>query len=85
MGKSEDKQLFGLVQLGKIRTSKSKGGLGFRDIESFNMALLAKQEWRFLQLSRSMAARVFKEKYIKTVPLTEEKLGHRPSYIWRSV
>ncbi|KAF5443039.1 hypothetical protein F2P56_035634 [Juglans regia] len=35
--------------------------------------------------SRSMAARVFKEKYFKIVPLTEAKLGNRPSYIWRSV
>lgn len=41
--------------------SKYGGGLGFQDIESFNMALLAKQCWRVLSNPQSMAAMVFRD------------------------
>ncbi|KAF5481359.1 hypothetical protein F2P56_002016 [Juglans regia] len=38
-----------------------------------------------LQNPRSMAAKIFKEKYFSSVSLFEAKLGYRPSFIWRSV
>ncbi|XP_042965938.1 uncharacterized protein LOC122299618 [Carya illinoinensis] len=69
----------------KLGRPKGRGGLGFRDLESFNLALLAKQAWRFLQNPRSLVANIFKEKYYRSGSLLEAKLGHRPSYIWRSV
>lgn len=47
----------------KMLIQKSRGEMGFRDLESFNKALLAKQGWRFLQNPQSMAAISFKEKY----------------------
>jgi hypothetical protein len=40
---------------------KSVGGLGYRNLESFNTALLAKQCWRLTKFPTTLAVRVFKE------------------------
>ena len=73
------------VRWGKLRTSKESGGLGFRDLKTFNLALLAKQGWRLLQQPNSLVFRVFKAKYFPTSDFMEARLGHRPSYAWRSI
>lgn len=42
---------------------KEEGGLGFRDLKAFNLALLAKQGWRLQNESNSLVHRVFKAHY----------------------
>lgn len=49
--------------------SKSNGELGFRDFESFNRVMFAKQCWRLLQFPDSLAAKVLKDKYLKRTDL----------------
>ncbi|XP_035551510.1 uncharacterized protein LOC118349853 [Juglans regia] len=69
----------------RMGKQKSKGGLGFRDLDSFNSALLAKQACRLLQNPFSLAATIFREKYFNTKHLLAAKLGSNPSLIWRSI
>lgn len=64
-----------------MRKPKGKGGLGFRDLKCFNMALLAKQGWIIIQNSKSMVTKIFKEKYFRSTSLLEAKLGHKPFFI----
>ncbi|XP_042969115.1 uncharacterized protein LOC122301804 [Carya illinoinensis] len=69
----------------RMGDSKKRGGLGFRELESFNKAMLAKQVWRMLNNPSSLVARVMKEKYFKRENLLEARLGRGPSLIWRSL
>jgi hypothetical protein len=59
--------------------------MGYRDLECFNAALLAKQGWRLLNNPESLVARIFKEKHNKGESFLNSRLGRRPSYPWKSI
>jgi len=65
--------------------SKQQGGMGFRDLESFNKALLAKQCLRLLKNPEFLSARILKAKYFPFGSILDSPLGWRPSYIRRSI
>ena len=64
---------------------KHLGGLGFWDIEIFNLCLLARQSWRILQNPASLSAHRLKAIYFPNTSILEAELGTHPSQIWRSV
>jgi hypothetical protein len=69
----------------KMGKAKKIGGLGFRDLQCFNTALLAKQGWRLIQNPDSLVAMVLKEKYFPNGSFLDSQLSKRPSYVWRSI
>jgi hypothetical protein len=69
----------------KMGRAKEKDGLGFRDIELFNLALLGKQGWRLVQHLESLMEKVFKEKYYPNGSFLESNMGRQPSYAWRNI
>jgi hypothetical protein len=64
---------------------KYMGGLGFRDIELFNLALLAKQVWRLIQEPTSLSARILRAVYFPATDLINAELGSSPSQVWRAI
>ena len=64
---------------------KHLGGLGFRDLEIFNLALLARQAWRLLQEPMSLSARILTAAYYPNYSVLDAELGPRPSQIWRAI
>jgi hypothetical protein len=69
----------------KMGVSKSRGGLGFRDLVLFNKALLAKQIWRLYKNPESLVARIYQAKYYSSTNVLDAKIGKRPSLAWRSL
>ena len=64
---------------------KQWGGVGFRDIELFNLSLLARQAWRILNKPSSLSARVLKAAYYPSVDFLEADLGTGPSRVWPAI
>lgn len=64
---------------------KYAGGLGFRDVETFNEALLAKIGWRLLQDPRSLLAQVLLGKYAKDSTFLDCPVPSSASHGWRSI
>jgi len=73
------------VGVDKLCDKKDEGGLGFRNMECFNDAMLAKQVWRLVQEGNSLVARVLKARYYLSSDIFSAGLGHNPSYTWRSL
>lgn len=61
--KNHDKRGIPWVAWKRLQLSKRNGGLGFRDLETFNNALLAKQAWQLIQHPTSLFGRLLKAKY----------------------
>jgi hypothetical protein len=64
---------------------KFLGGLGFRDIELSNLALLARQAWRILQEPSSLSARILKAAYFLDTNFLGAALGPSSSRVWRAI
>uniref|UniRef100_A0A2N9J884 Reverse transcriptase domain-containing protein n=1 Tax=Fagus sylvatica TaxID=28930 RepID=A0A2N9J884_FAGSY len=82
--KNEERKLH-WIRWDKLCTAKPDGGLGFRNLHMFNMALLANQSWRLLQNPQSLFYRVFKARYFPNCSIMEATLGNNPSFLWRSI
>ena len=65
--------------------SKKKGGLGFRDLQAFNLAMLAKQAWRLIHNNGSLFYRVYEARYFPNTSFLDAELGNNPSFVWRSL
>ncbi|GLT53960.1 hypothetical protein SLA2020_271940 [Shorea laevis] len=69
----------------RMGLSKQSGGLGFRDLECFNRAMLAKQGGGSFITTRFFSCSGSKTKYYPQQDFMSATLGSRPSYAWRSI
>jgi hypothetical protein len=69
----------------EMTTPKYAGGLGFRDIEIFNLTLLARQAWRILQNPETLSARILNAIYFPDCGFLDARLGSHPTQIWHLI
>jgi hypothetical protein len=64
---------------------KKRGGMGFRDLHSFNLAMLAKQVWRIIDEPESLCARVLRAKYFPDGDILKAGPRAGSSFTWQSI
>lgn len=65
--------------------SEHRGGLRFRSMYGFNIALIGKYCWNFMKHHHSLVARVFKARYYPDCKFMETKMQDGASYIWSGI
>ena len=73
------------INWGKLCSPKNKGGMGFRDLNAFNLAMLTKQAWCLIQGTHSLFYRLYKAHYFPTCSFMDVDLGSNPSNVWQSL
>jgi ribonuclease HI len=69
----------------RLSIPKNQGGMGFRDLRNFNLALIAKQGWNIMTKPHTLVAKIYKSRYFPKSSFFNSKLGHNPSYAWRGI
>lgn len=70
---------------GNLQNRKNQGGLGFRNLVTFNHAMLGKQAWRLLTQPLSLWSKLFKGLYFPLSTFSQANKGSRPSWGWQSL
>lgn len=69
----------------RLTQPKCKGGMGFRDLNLFNVAMLGKQGWRLITKPESLCARVLKGRYYHDTSFMETTRRKHSSRTWRAI
>lgn len=69
----------------KLAVPKCKGGLGFRNLQGFNVAMLGKVIWRFCHQPDSLVARIFKARYFPSNHILQATEGSDSSFVWKGI
>ncbi|XP_062014569.1 uncharacterized protein LOC133731138 [Rosa rugosa] len=84
-GSTDEKKAMHWRAWDELCKPKGMGGMGFRHLFAFNLAMLAKQGWRLIQSPDSLIGKLFKALYFPHGNFWEATLGSQPSYAWRSI
>jgi len=81
----QDKKKIHWIGAQKLMLPKFLGGFGFKDLQCFNQALLAKQASRLHTDSDSLLSQILKSRYYMNSDFLSATKGTRPSYAWQSI
>ncbi|KAJ0045278.1 hypothetical protein Pint_05294 [Pistacia integerrima] len=84
-GQRKDERRIHWLSWDKMCVRKASGGLGFKNLRVFNLAMLATQGWRLLKEENSLLHRLLKAKYFSGSDFLQAGLGRSPSYTWRGI
>ena len=64
---------------------KAAGGIDFRDLHHFNIALLGKEIWRLICEPDNLLSQVYKCKYYPTGSVLESSHNRKSSFAWKGI
>lgn len=68
-----------------MKILKSKGGMGFRDMQAFNLILLAKQAWRLIGSPNSLCAQLLRAKYYPNGNILDTVFLGNSLVVWKVI
>jgi hypothetical protein len=80
-----DKRSMHWIAWDKLAIPKNQGGMGFRDMLAFNVALLGKQAWRLVTNPNSLCAQVLQTRYYHNCNFLEANAPRAASRTWRAI
>ena len=83
-GNGETKKIH-WVKWSSLCSSKSIGGMGFRDLQKFNNAMLAKQVWHLIHDKDTLVYKVFSANYFLEGSILDAPVHSKSSYAWKSI
>lgn len=69
----------------KLCKPKDEGGMGFRHLYAFNLAMLAQQGWRILTEPTSLVSKLLQAKYFSTSSFLHASVSPHDSIAWKSL
>ena len=84
-GYIDDSRKVHWVSWERLCEAKEVGGIGFKEIEKFNDALLAKQVCRMMHNPDSLCFWVFKARFFPNCSILDAKESNSGSYAWKSI
>ncbi|KAM2382901.1 hypothetical protein FF1_040467 [Malus domestica] len=69
----------------RLMKQKKHEGLGFKDIQCFNLAFLEKIGWRLIQNLESLLVRVLRDTYFPRKTFRKANGGRRTSWGWKGI
>ncbi|KAL4297103.1 hypothetical protein GQ457_12G013590 [Hibiscus cannabinus] len=83
-GKAKERG-WAIVAWEKLCRPKAMGGMGFRNLKEFNVALLGKQVWRLYKERDTLCYKVLSAKYFRDGNIFDAELKERSSFIWSAI
>jgi len=69
----------------RLSVPKTFGGMGFKSLRAFNLAMIGKQIWKMVTNPNALITRLLKARYYPHSDFFSAFIGHNPSYVWRSL
>ncbi|XP_020535519.2 uncharacterized mitochondrial protein AtMg00310-like [Jatropha curcas] len=81
--KKDERKIHWLIWYSLCR-SKDQGGVGFRNLRAFNLAMLSKQCWRLASNESSLLSQFLKAGCYPRGSFMSTAPGYKPSFTWQS-
>ncbi|KAA3457072.1 reverse transcriptase [Gossypium australe] len=84
-GGGDKQKVWSRLSWDRLCFPKSMGGIGFKDLHLFNVALLGRQVWRLIECKDTLYYRVLSAKYFPNGDIFHLKKIDKPSFTWKSI